>query len=76
MPPRPAPRRKQKPRSGPDRSASWWCTTTRAVEFARNGFAALLSIGRQPPDVLITDIVMPHLDGPAMLASLKQNRSL
>lgn len=41
------------------------------VEFADNGFAALLAIGRQPPDALITDIVMPYLNGPAMLRTLR-----
>ncbi|MBD8527201.1 response regulator [Pseudomarimonas arenosa] len=40
------------------------------VEFAENGFAALLAIGRHRPDVLITDIVMPYLNGPAMLRTL------
>lgn len=40
------------------------------LEFADNGFAALLAIGRTPPDLLITDLAMPHLDGPAMLRTL------
>ena len=40
------------------------------IDYADNGFAALLAIGRQRPDVLITDVVMPYLDGPAMLKTL------
>lgn len=34
---------------------------------ARNGFEALQSMGRETPDVLVTDIVMPHIDGLQML---------
>jgi CheY-like chemotaxis protein len=37
---------------------------------AGNGFEALLAIGQQTPDVLITDIVMPHMDGLEMLRHL------
>ena len=40
------------------------------VKFAENGFAALLAIGKEPPDVLITDVAMPYLNGPAMLRTL------
>lgn len=34
---------------------------------ARNGFEALQAMGRETPDVLVTDIVMPHIDGLQML---------
>lgn len=34
---------------------------------AQNGFQALEAIGRATPDILITDIVMPHIDGLEML---------
>ncbi|CAM5790793.1 helix-turn-helix domain-containing protein [Rhizobacter fulvus] len=37
------------------------------VDEADDGFAALVAIGRQVPDVLITDIMMPHMDGLEML---------
>jgi excisionase family DNA binding protein len=37
---------------------------------AENGFEALLMIGQHTPDVLITDIVMPHMDGFEMLRHL------
>jgi len=40
------------------------------VRLARDGFAALLDAGKQPPDVLITDINLPGLDGVEMLRSL------
>lgn len=40
------------------------------IKFVDNGFAALLAIGKEPPDVLITDVAMPYLNGPAMLRTL------
>ena len=40
------------------------------IEFAENGFSALLSIGRNPPRVLITDVAMPYMNGSAMLKTL------
>ena len=40
------------------------------VRLARDGFSALLDAGKQPPDVLITDINLPGLDGVEMLRSL------
>lgn len=41
------------------------------VELSSNGFAALLSMGRTSPDLLITDLAMPGIDGFAMLRSLQ-----
>lgn len=43
------------------------------VELADNGFAALLKIGEQPPDLLITDLNMPGMDGFAMIRHLRQS---
>lgn len=40
------------------------------VDVYDNGFQALLAIGRQLPDALLTDVVMPHMDGPEMLRQL------
>jgi CheY-like chemotaxis protein len=40
------------------------------VQFADNGFQALLAIGARPPDLLVTDIVMPHMNGLEMLSQL------
>lgn len=37
------------------------------VEQADNGFQALMMIGRSRPDVLVTDLVMPHMNGAEML---------
>lgn len=37
------------------------------VQVAENGFEALMAIGRKRPDILITDIVMPHMNGFEML---------
>lgn len=38
-----------------------------------DGFAALLDAGRQLPDVLVTDIDLPGLDGVAMIQQLREN---
>ena len=38
-----------------------------------DGFAALLDAGREAPDVLITDIDLPGLDGLAMIRQLREN---
>ena len=40
------------------------------MRLARDGFSALLDAGKQPPDVLITDINLLGLDGVEMLRSL------
>jgi len=40
------------------------------VRLARDGFSALLDAGKQTPDVLITDINLPGMDGVEMLRSL------
>lgn len=43
------------------------------VELADNGFAALLKIGQRAPDLLITDLNMPGMDGFAMIRHLRQS---
>ncbi|MCW5635896.1 MAG: response regulator [Rubrivivax sp.] len=40
------------------------------LTLAENGFEALLQIGQERPDVLVTDIFMPHMDGLEMLRHL------
>jgi len=42
------------------------------VTLAENGEAALASIRTQAPDVLITDIEMPRMDGRALCAAIKK----
>lgn len=39
---------------------------------ASNGFDGLLAIGRTPPDMVVTDLNMPGMDGFQMLRSLKK----
>jgi CheY-like chemotaxis protein len=46
------------------------------VEVAGDGLAALESIARQRPDALVLDVMMPRLDGWAVLAALKANSDL
>jgi len=38
-----------------------------AITKASNGFEGLQALGRMTPDILVTDIVMPHIDGLEML---------
>lgn len=38
---------------------------------AENGFQALLAVGRSRPDVVITDMVMPHMNGMEMIRELQ-----
>jgi CheY-like chemotaxis protein len=40
------------------------------VESATDGLAALLMAGRRAPDVLITDVRMPKVDGPSLARAL------
>lgn len=41
-----------------------------------SGFDGLLEIGRQQPDLLISDLVMPGLDGFAMISKLRSDPKL
>lgn len=40
------------------------------ISKARNGFHALQAMGQVTPDILVTDILMPHIDGFEMLKHL------
>ncbi len=43
------------------------------VSFAENGLEAIQEIRRQLPDVVVTDLQMPELDGLQLVAYIKQN---
>ena len=43
---------------------------------ADNGFSGLIQLGRRPFDAVLTDITMPHLDGLAMLRTVKDDPAL
>ena len=45
------------------------------VMTAENGFEALVEIGRSAPDIVITDVAMPHMDGFEMLRHLSKESS-
>lgn len=45
------------------------------IEKACNGFQALQTIARNVPDLLVTDIVMPHIDGLEMLRHVAAQES-
>ena len=46
------------------------------VHVAEDAIAAGYMVLRSPPDLLITDINMPHMDGFEFIAALKADRSL
>ncbi|MBL8288802.1 MAG: response regulator [Rubrivivax sp.] len=46
------------------------------LALAGTGFEALLLMGHSPPDVLVTDIVMPHMDGLEMLRHLTSGQAV
>ncbi|MCW2573354.1 MAG: response regulator receiver protein [Frankiales bacterium] len=41
------------------------------VDIAEDGAAALVSLGQHRPDVLVLDVMMPHVDGWGVLAALR-----
>lgn len=46
------------------------------ISTAKNGFEALIKIGHCVPDVVITDLLMPELDGFKMIQALKESPEL
>lgn len=44
-----------------------------ALETAVNGVDGLLKIGKDKPDLLITDLTMPEIDGFGMIRTLREN---
>lgn len=46
------------------------------VRLAEHGFDALVMIGKEMPDILITDLSMPEMDGFEMIRRLRANRDL
>jgi len=43
------------------------------IKFVKNGMDGLLLIGQSKPDLIITDLIMPKMDGFEMLSSLFRN---
>lgn len=43
------------------------------LTFAKNGFEGLISLGKEPPNLIITDLLMPGMDGFEMIRHLKQS---
>lgn len=46
------------------------------LRIAANGFEALLEVGQRTPDILITDLVMPGMDGFELIRHLRENSNL
>ncbi|NSL56484.1 response regulator [Uliginosibacterium aquaticum] len=46
------------------------------VKIVASGFEGLMEIGRNPPDLLVADLVMPDLDGFAMIRKLRDDPQL
>ncbi len=46
------------------------------LDLARNGFEGLVRLGERPPDMLITDLMMPGMDGFRMLRALQAMKPL
>ena len=46
------------------------------VEVAADGIAAGYKVLKSPPDLIITDVNMPHMDGFEFVAALKADKSL
>ena len=47
-----------------------------AVQIAEDAISAGYMVLRRPPDLIITDIAMPHMDGFEFVAALKADKSL
>lgn len=43
------------------------------TEVVMDGIEALEMIGRNPPDLILLDVMMPHLDGLSVLARLRKD---
>lgn len=46
------------------------------LNLVESGFSGLLEIGRQQPDLLVSDLIMPGLDGFAMISKLRSDPRL
>lgn len=57
------------------RSLDAWDLPLR-VEIVGNGFDGLVAVGRQVPDVLIVDLMLPGMDGFEMVRTLRANPAL
>jgi hypothetical protein len=43
------------------------------LDLAKDGFEGLIKVGKNRPDVIITDLMMPGMDGFAMIAALRND---
>ena len=52
---------------------AYWRTAEYAVRTAVDGADALAQIGERPPDLVLTDVMMPNVDGFELLAKLRES---
>lgn len=46
------------------------------VDISNSGREGVLQAGKNPPDIILLDVMMPEMDGPATLLALRQLPSL
>lgn len=56
-----------------DLARQWLTAPDYVVEAVADGMAAVEAVGRQPPDVILLDLLMPRLDGFEVIERLRQD---